>query len=173
MFTNSYFTAHYFVPDYFPRPAAEKVRYFYHRHFTPSYFTDHYFPGDFVTVLEPEPPAPTPTEFFGGGFRPAHIPSITAVLDLELPVPVVDVLAYVTEIIRAQQQIHVPRPQLRASAQVQAAGIQAQWMVTLPRLDVDGTLWVRPVRRGRTKADEEAEEQMLLEHYLLTLKGTD
>ncbi len=123
-------------------------------------------------VLAAGAPVPAPVLPTTGGGAPVHvrapsIPSVTAVWDLALPLPVFDALGYPTEILPGTHDLPVPVLQLRALGHVQAVGNHASWALTLPSLTVD-TTGMAP--RPRSVADPLEEQFYLLQQYLVSLK---
>lgn len=170
-FHHSYFAGSYFPDRYFPgnAPVAVKPRYFLHSYFAARMFADRYFPGDFVTV-EP-PPVPEPTIVTGGAALVRTPQHISAVLDLEVPLPLLDALGLLRDDVRGQTALTLGAPVVAAIGTATPAHLLAQWAIQMdsPILEVSG--WADKPRRVPTRSDED-EENLLLEHYLRSLKGS-
>jgi hypothetical protein len=168
MFPATYFAPRYFAHVYFPGANAAKVRYFPHRYFAQRYFPDRYFPGNLSTGVV-EPPIEPVEEFVGAGGLPVRfIPTIHVIADLVLPELEFQAFGYTTSAwIHVHADLALPLPTLSFSWQIQSdqVPIQTVGLLLWDGLVFSGTLHQRPPRKRMVEEDD---EQVLLEHYMLT-----
>lgn len=174
-FPHGFFAQTYFPDRYFPwaeAVAAIKPRYFYHGFFSRVYFPDRYFPGDVVHVIPPTPIQPS------GGGRPVEVPIqlplVRARLDLPIPRPLVDLRGR-AEPGRVALSVGLPVPitTIEATGRVSsdlAATIDGE--LPLVTLFVVGVV-SGPIRRRQVKSNQDDDEAVWMEQYLLSLRGSD
>ena len=168
MFPGTYFAPHYFAKVYFPGSFAAKVRYFPHRYFAQRYFPDRYFPGNLSTGVVEPPIEPPVQEFVGVGGLPVRelrIPLIHALADLVLPALEFQAFGYTTPAsIHVRTDLHLPALRMGLQWQARPAPV-VHALLVLDDLVFSGTLHQRPPRK---RLVEDEDEQVLLEHYMLT-----
>ena len=160
-----YFAPRFFPPDYFPGAGITAANGpFLHTFYPARYFTNRYFPGAFPGALAVTPPPPTTSTAFGAAHADLrHLPPIRAVVDVELPALVARIWA----------DVEAARIQARVDARFDVRGIADRRphplvAVDLPSLEVRITA---AFQRRQTKQLVEDDDDLLLEHYMLSLKG--
>lgn len=167
-FSHRYYSARYFADRYFPgnfvTVPPTRVTYYPHNYFAARYFADRYFPGP---LFAPTPVPPSPSVF---GSRQAIRPRVEPI-HVELlfrPDPFPELA------IRGRIQAPIPAPIVQPEPDRTVHAVLTVEALVVVTLSVKGSVVAAPKRRKTSRrADDDAEENALLEHYLLSLYGQE